>query len=605
MKVLLAPLDPVHDVGLKVIKRKLDERQHRTILLPPDVFAEEVIEAIRTHQPDVVLISRTVGYDSATLLGNLLNLIKATGLRDKTRIAIGGMAVTAEMGQQLGYDGSFPPRTPMEEVFAFVEQAKGASPILEKIIKQKHDLTAGYSFAVKDNELEDLLNNITNGIIEWIKGKTSPGIKRARITESQLESLGGSVEQYTALPFTREYLDLSDQTIIDFYRQGKLPAHTRLIAQPEIDQLHAIIEQANQNIYPQILQYKTQKPVVFIQYGTGCPMMDAVHIKICEAWGADGVLHFDPAWGARTEGLPDGYLADAVDGTPLTYANLSLIKNSLSPSTLWSVRAHRGLNTPEILVLAGFLGANLTKINIAYGSLGAGTDPARLTVDGAEALRLAAKYKMPFDIPTNEELCGVPAYKAFAGMLIVAALGLKLGAKPLLKPLICYSPEVIISGKMEQNYVDYNTAKITALRELVDIPIWAGEPIGFMTHTEEKVQSASATSYHFSLMAGLGVDAATIASTDEVYSRGPISGIGRIGTLSAVKESFRFFGRTAFCPSDQALKWKDELKSNIKETLKQVASAPSFVDALYTGILGSKEDGAYPGRFGKNTVTSK
>ncbi|MDI6783668.1 MAG: cobalamin-binding protein, partial [bacterium] len=358
--------------------------------------------------------------------------------------------------------------------------------------------------------------------------------------ESQLEELGGSVEQYTALPFTREYMELSDQTIVDFYRQGKLPAHTRLIEQQEIDKLDALIKQANQTILPQTLQHKTEKPVVFIQYGTGCPMMDAVHIKVCEAWGADGVLHFDPAWGARTEGLPDGYLADAVDGTPITYANLSLIKDSLLPSTLWSVRAHRGLNTTEIIVLAGFLGADLTKINIPYGSLGAGTDPARLTVDGVESLKLAAKYQMPFDIPTNEELCGVPAYKAFVGMLIMAALGLKLGAKPLLKPLICYSPEVIISGKMEHNYVDYNTAKIIALRELVDIPIWAGEPIGFMTHTEEKVQSASTTSYHFSLMAGLGVDVATIASTDEVYSRGPITAIGRIGTLSAVKESFRF-----------------------------------------------------------------
>jgi methylmalonyl-CoA mutase cobalamin-binding subunit len=604
MKILLAPFDPVHDVGLKLIKRKLDDREHRTILLPPDVFAEEVVDSIKLHQPDAVLIGRTVGYDTATLLGNLMNLIKAKGLRDKTRIGIGGMAVTAEMGAQLGYDACFPPRTPIEDVIAFVEQAKGVTVGLERKLKQKRDLITGSSFAVKDKELEDLLNKITAGILDWTKGKISPGIKRARITESQLESLSGSVEGYTALPFTREYMELSDQTIVDFYRQGKLPAHTRLIESKEVENLYSLIKQANKTIQPQTLQYKTEKPVVFIQYGTGCPMMDAAHIKVCEAWGADGVLHFDPAWGARTEGLPDGYLADAVDGTPITYANLSLIKDSLLPSTLWSVRAHRGLNTPEIIVLAGFLGADLTKINIAYGSLGAGTDPARLTVDGVEALKLAAKYQMPFDIPTNEELCGVPAYKAFAGMLIMAALGLKLGAKPLLKPLICYSPEVIISGKMEQNYVEYNTAKIIALRELVDIPIWAGEPIGFMTHTEEKIQSASTTSYHFSLMAGLGVDVATIASTDEVYSRGPITGIGRIGTLSAVKESFRFFGKTKMCPSDQALKWKDELKSNIKQTLKQVAEAPSFVDALYTGILGSKEDGAYPGRFGKNTVSS-
>jgi len=32
-------------------------------------------------------------------------------------------------------------------------------------------------------------------------------------------------------------------------------------------------------------------------------------------------------------------------------------------------------------VLAGKLGADLTKINIVYGSLNVGTDPSRLTVD--------------------------------------------------------------------------------------------------------------------------------------------------------------------------------------------------------------------------------
>lgn len=35
-KILLAPLDPVHDIGLKMIKRGLDQAGHDTQLLPPD-----------------------------------------------------------------------------------------------------------------------------------------------------------------------------------------------------------------------------------------------------------------------------------------------------------------------------------------------------------------------------------------------------------------------------------------------------------------------------------------------------------------------------------------------------------------------------------------
>ena len=175
-------------------------------------------------------------------------------------------------------------------------------------------------------------------------------------------------------------------------------------------------------------------------------------------------------------------------------------------------------------MLAANSGADLTKINICYGALGAGTEPARLTVDGVESIRLAAKYKLPFDVVTNEELCGVPAHKAFAGMLIVANLALALGAEPILQPLFCYSPEVMIDGKMKDNYVDFNAAKIMALQEIVTAPIWPGAPIGFLTQTEERVQSSVSTGLHAALASSLGVDAISIASADEAYSPGPALG---------------------------------------------------------------------------------
>lgn len=54
-------------------------------------------------------------------------------------------------------------------------------------------------------------------------------------------------------------------------------------------------------------------------------------------------------------------------------------------------KSTRGLNTPETVVFTGELGADLTKINMVYGSLNAGTDPARLTVDGVKAIKLSAK----------------------------------------------------------------------------------------------------------------------------------------------------------------------------------------------------------------------
>jgi hypothetical protein len=256
-------------------------------------------------------------------------------------------------------------------------------------------------------------------------------------------------------------------------------------------------------------------------------------------------------------------------------------------------------------VLSGFLGADMTKINIGYGSICGGTDPARLTVDGVEAVRIAARYQMPFDIPTNEELAGVPPHKAFAGMLIMAQLGRRLGAQPILKPLLCHGPYLMVNELMEQNYVDYNVAKIRALQTLADFPIWPGEPIGFMTHTEDKEQAATTTALHVALCGALGVDAVTTASTDEAFSRGPITSAGRIGALSAIREAFRFFGQTSVAPTAQAQSWTEELRAGITQTLHEVAAAPSFVDALYQGLLGNKDEGVYPGRAGKDSVLAK
>ena len=110
-------------------------------------------------------------------------------------------------------------------------------------------------------------------------------------------------------------------------------------------------------------------------------------------------------------------------------------------------------------MLAHLSGADLTKINIVYGSLGAGTDPERLTVDGVEAMRLAAQHNLPYDVVTNEELCGVPAAKAFAGMLIVATAGVLQGGRPLLQPLFANSPEGMVAGHTEHNFIDFNVCK--------------------------------------------------------------------------------------------------------------------------------------------------
>ncbi|MDW8307745.1 MAG: hypothetical protein RMK20_00065 [Verrucomicrobiales bacterium] len=602
MKILLAPLDPVHDAGLKLIRRRLEALGYTCVLLPPDITVEEIGEAALREQVDMIFIGRTVGYGVEQLFQRVRDVLTRQGVFGKIRVAIGGMAVTDELAKRLGFEGGYGPHTTIEEIHALIERNPELARHVTHPVKHKPAFPFRHDYRVKLAETRRYLDRIVDNILEWTEGKTSPGIRRARITEAQLREVKGSVEDYTALPFTREYLALCDPVVVDFFQKNICPPTVRQLSQDEIAAYFRRIEQAQQQFHPRVLQHDRKQPLVFIQYGTGCPMMDGLHIKVAESRGADGVLHFDPAWGARTEGLLDGYLTNAEDGTPVTYANLALIKRSLDRATLWSVRAHRGLNTPEIVVLAAYLGADLTKINIPYGSLCGGTDPARLTVDGVEAVRLAARFGMPFDIPTNEELAGVPPHKAFAGMLIMAQLGRRLGAKPILKPLLCHGPHILVQGWMDQNYVDYNCAKIRALQAIADFPIWPGEPIGFMTHDEEKVRSAATTALHAALCASLGVDAVTVASTDEAFSRGPITAAARASALDGIAETFRFFGQTDIAPSARVKEWTEQLVEQINRTLKAVADAPSFVEALYGGLLGDREDGVYPGRAGRNSV---
>jgi hypothetical protein len=158
--------------------------------------------------------------------------------------------------------------------------------------------------------------------------------------------------------------------------------------------------------------------------------MDIVHGKVCERYGIDGFLIINPSWEARYEGLLDGLLTHENDGTITSEQNIRLLRDLLDPATVLTVRAHRGLNTPETVLLAARAGADLTKINLVYGSLGAGTDPERLAVDGVEAMRIAAKAGMGFDIPGNDELSGVPAWKTLAGLLITAAILLRPAHRP-------------------------------------------------------------------------------------------------------------------------------------------------------------------------------
>lgn len=596
-KILCVPFDPVHDVGIKIIKSELDKNGHQTELLSPDLSPEAIVKIAAKGDYDFILVSRTLGYGVAEMLARFIDMLDAAGVREKSKIVIGGKPITPELAAELGFDKGFGEHSSLEELLAYIEGREVKSKGIG-LNRTKKDISAKYDYNFVNQEIGQLLDSIATKLIEFTKNKKSPGIERAKIRQELFHTEDDSIRK----KLLDKYYSHCDEVIVDGNTNKNFIKGVREVSDSEIKNLSNFLRKA-QPLNPYKVQHYEKQPLLFKFLGSGCPIMDITHAKVCERYGVDGFLIINPSWEARYEGLLQGCLTHENDGTITSFENIQLMRNSLDKSTLLTVRAHRGLNTPETVVLAGEAGADLAKINLVYGSLGAGTDPVRLAVDGVEAIKLSAKYNMPFDIPGNDELSGVPAWKTLAGLLISVMIGIKLGAKPILKPLFCFGPHIVINGMMKQNFIDYNAAKIYALRKIVNAPIWPGEPIAFMTQSEERVQSANATSYHASLAASVGVDAITVASTDEAYSRGPICITSRIDSIRAISDAFRFIGDTGFQTTSMADYYTDDLIKKITETLREVDARDNLTSAIYDGCLGNKEDGAYPGKFGFGTVS--
>ncbi len=596
--ILCVPLDPVHDVGIKIIHRELQKHGYQSYLLPPDLPLEKILEKCLERDYDYILVSRTIGYGVAEVLARFIDLLDASGVREKAKVIIGGKAITPELATELGFDKGFDEHTSIEELISYLE-GKTLDSIKTGLNRLKKDFVNTHTYNFFDSQIENLLELIAEKTLNWVQNKTTNATERSKIREEIINEY--NPEKRNNL--LKKYLQLCDKEIINFYEQGYFKS-VRFVTEKERLDLRKFLDE-HRHFNPLKIQINKSQPIIFKFLGSGCPIMDIVHGKICERWGANGFLIINPSWEARFEGLLDGLLSHENDGTITTLDNLLLFRKSFDHSTYLTIRAHRGLNTPETVLIGGNAEADFTKINLVYGSLGAGTDPYRLLVDGIEALRLSARFNMPFDIPGNDELSGVPAWKTLAGLLINLKLGLKLGAKPILKPLFCYGPHIRINGYMEQNYIDYNAAKIEVLKSIVDAPIWPGEPIAFMTQTEDRVQSSISTALHAALASTLKVDAITIASSDEAYSRGPISIASRIDTLQSVAETFKFYGSTNILFTGDFEIYKQMIYEKLRDVLISVSKRNNLAEAIMSGDLGNQEDGAYPGLFGRGTVVEK
>ena len=94
----------LHDIGKNLVASMLEGCGFEVINLGVDVPSEKFIAAIKENNADILclsaLLTTTMNY-----MKDVIEALKADGLRDKVKVMVGGAPVTALFAEQVGADG--------------------------------------------------------------------------------------------------------------------------------------------------------------------------------------------------------------------------------------------------------------------------------------------------------------------------------------------------------------------------------------------------------------------------------------------------------------------------------------------------------------------
>jgi len=104
-KILLGTVKgDLHDIGKNLVGMMCEGAGFEVIDLGFDVEPEAFIEAIKEHQPDIVGMSAMLT-TTMRAMGHTIKAIAEAGLREQTKVAVGGAPVDAEFARRIGADG--------------------------------------------------------------------------------------------------------------------------------------------------------------------------------------------------------------------------------------------------------------------------------------------------------------------------------------------------------------------------------------------------------------------------------------------------------------------------------------------------------------------
>lgn len=97
----------LHDIGKNLVGMMLEGTAFEVVDLGVDVSPEKFVEAVRTHQPQIVGLSALL---TTTMPGmrTTIDALKSAGLREQVKVIVGGAPVTETFAKDIGADGYSP-----------------------------------------------------------------------------------------------------------------------------------------------------------------------------------------------------------------------------------------------------------------------------------------------------------------------------------------------------------------------------------------------------------------------------------------------------------------------------------------------------------------
>jgi 5-methyltetrahydrofolate--homocysteine methyltransferase len=97
----------------------LKARGFEVVDLGVDVSAERFVEAVKSHQPDILAMSALLTTTQLEMK-SVINALKVSGLREQVKVLIGGAPTTPRFAEEIGADGyGFEGREGVEQAWSW------------------------------------------------------------------------------------------------------------------------------------------------------------------------------------------------------------------------------------------------------------------------------------------------------------------------------------------------------------------------------------------------------------------------------------------------------------------------------------------------------